>query len=175
MRLPSALLCLGALLSARPSPAQVDAPVPPPRASTALVLLGPALDKQFAALRAADDERTAAIIAADPARLDAILSDDLHYAHSNGVVDDKAAFIASLTSGRAVYRSFEYTRHRFIPAGPGAVLMTGRVLVRIGNADGERLLDLNVLAVWREEGGRWRFLAWQSSRNPPPPGAPAGK
>lgn len=173
MRFPAALCCCGALLTARPAPAQVDAPVPPPRGSAALVLLGPAQDAQFAPLRAADDERVAALIAADPARLDAILSDDLHYAHSNGVTDTKAAFIESLTSRRAVYKSFEYTRHRFIPAGPGVVLMTGRVLVRIGSAEGERLLDLNFLAVWREEGGRWRFLAWQSSRNPP--AAPASK
>jgi hypothetical protein len=167
MRTSLAFCCLLAVLSTRPAAAQVDAPGPASRDPAALVLLGPAQDAQFAPLRAADDERVAAIIAADPARLDAILSEDLHYAHSNGVTETKAAFIESLTSRRAIYKSFEYTRHRFIPAGPGVVLMTGRALVRIGNAEGERLLDLNFLAVWREEGGRWRFLAWQSNRNPP--------
>ena len=167
MRIPAVLCCCCLFLAARPAAAQVDTPAPVSRDPAAHVLLGPAQDAQFAPLRAADNERVAAIIAADPARLDAILSDDLHYAHSNGVTDDKAAFIESLTSRRAIYKSFEYTRHRFIPAGPGVMLMTGRVLVRIANAEGERLLDLNFLAVWREEGGRWRFLAWQSSRNPP--------
>ena len=29
-------------------------------------------------------------------------------------------------------------------------------------------LDLNFLTVWREEGGKWRFLAWKSCKNPPP-------
>jgi hypothetical protein len=173
MRTFAFLGCLCLLLAARPAPAQVDAPVPASRDPAAHVLLGPAQDAQFAPLRAADDERIAAIIAADPARLDAILSDDLHYAHSNGVTDNKAAFIESLTSRRAIYKSFEYTRHRFIPAGPGVVLMTGRALVRVDGAGGNRLLDLNFLAVWREEGGRWRFLAWQSNRHPPatPPAA----
>ncbi len=167
MRIPALLCCFCAVLAARPAAAQVDSPAPTSRDPAALVLLSRAQDAQFAPLRAADDERVAAIIAADPARLDAILSDDLHYAHSNGVTDTKAAFIESLTSRRAIYKSFEYTRHRFIAAGPGVVLMTGRALVRVDGTGGERLLDLNFLAVWREEGGRWRFLAWQSNRNPP--------
>lgn len=156
-------------LLAAPAAAQVDAPAPAARNPAAHALLAPAASAAFADLRAADDERTAAIITADPARLDAILSDDLHYGHSNGTVDDKAAFIDSLVSRRVAYKSFEYTSHRFIPAAPGITLMTGRVLVRLVNAGGERLLDLDFLAVWRLEGGQWRFLAWQSSRRPPPP------
>jgi hypothetical protein len=46
--------------------------------------------------------------------------------------------------------------------------MKGRALVRAGSTTQRNLLDLNFLAVWREEGGQWRFLAWQSSRNPAP-------
>lgn len=155
--------------------AQIEAPAATARNSVTHALLAPAETAAFADLRAADDERTAAILAADAARLDAILSDDLHYAHSNGVVDTKSAFIESLTSRRSVYKSFEYTRHRFIPVAPGIILMTGRALIRAGSADTQNLLDLNFLAVWRQEGGRWRFLAWQSSRNPPPAPAPSAK
>lgn len=162
-------------LLAGPVLAQIDAPTPAPRNSVTHTLLAPAESAAFADLRAADDERTAAILAADPARLDAILSDELSYAHANGITEDKAAFIESLTSRRAVYKSFEYTRHRFIPVAPGVVLMTGRVLIRAGSAGQQNLLDLSFLAVWRQEGGRWRFLAWQSSRNPPAVPAPAGK
>lgn len=120
----------------------------------------------LAAVRATDDERIAATIAADPARLDAVFSDQLHYAHSNGVIDGKAAYIESLTSRRSVYESVEYVQRDFMPAGPGVVLMKGRALIRAGSTAQRNLLDLNFLAVWRKEGNRWRFLAWQSSRNP---------
>ncbi len=154
--------------------AQIDSPTPAARTAVTHALLAPAESAAFADLRAADDERTAAIIAADAARLDAILSDDLSYAHSNGVTEDKAAFIATLSSGRTVYKSFEYTRHRFIPVAPGVVLMTGRALIRAGSAEQQNLLDLNFLAVWRQESGKWRFLAWQSARLPPP-APPAAK
>lgn len=123
---------------------------------------------QLAAVRAADDERVAAMIAADPVRLDALLSAELHYAHSNGVTDTKASLTEALTSHRMVYQSMHYARRDFIPAGPGVVLMTGRLLLAAASQGNPVALDLNFLGVWREEAGHWRFLAWQSSKNPPP-------
>jgi ketosteroid isomerase-like protein len=129
-------------------------------------------DALIAAVRAADDERLAATQAADPARLDAIFSDALRYAHSNGKVDDKASFVQSLTSRKTIHESFAYQERAFTVAGPGVVLMTGRVIAHAISAGQPVVLDLNFLAVWREECGRWRFLAWQSARNPPPVARP---
>ena len=39
--------------------------------------------------------------------------------------------------------------------------------IDVSTASGKQQNDLNFLAVWREENGKWRFLAWQSCRNPP--------
>jgi len=135
-------------------------------------------DNVVAAVRAADDERVAASMAVDRARLDAIFSAELHYAHSNGHVDTKDSYVESIMTGKSVYEGFDYKERTFLPAGPGIVLMTGHAIVHSRNADGPNLIDLNFLAVWREEHGKWRFLAWQSCRNPPatpaatPPPAP---
>ena len=125
-------------------------------------------DAVIAAVRAADDERVAATMAADAARLSASYSDKLHYAHSSGKVDTKGSQIAGITTGPNKYERFEYRERTFIPAGPGVVLMKGHVLVHTRNKNSGQagLLDLNYLAVWRQEAGRWRFLAWQSCRNP---------
>ena len=145
-----------------------------PRLFLSLLLLASALNARagdeavIAAVRTADDERTAAIVAADPARLAAIFSDQLHYAHSSGVIDTKASYIDSLVSGRSDYVSFEHLRREFVPAGPGIVLVKGRAIVKAGPFGQPNTIDLNYLAVWREEVGKWRFLAWQSCRNPPP-------
>lgn len=127
-------------------------------------------DAVIAAVRAADDERIAATIAADVARLGASYSDALHYAHSSGKIDTKASQIAGITTGATKYERVEYKERTFIPAGPGVVLMKGHVLVHTRNKTSGQpgLLDLNYLAVWRQEGGRWRFLAWQSCKNPAP-------
>ena len=122
-----------------------------------------------AALTAADDERLEATKAGDKARLDAIFSADLHYAHSSGKIDSKESYMTALVSRRSIYDGFEYMERTFKIVSPGLALMTGRVLVKTGTAEKKSLLDLNFLAVWREENGRWRFLAWQSCKNPPPP------
>jgi ketosteroid isomerase-like protein len=124
-------------------------------------------DKLIAAVRAADDERIAATQAADAKRLAAVYSDALHYAHSSGKVDTKASQIKGITTGGNKYERFEHKERTFVPAGPGVVLMKGRVLIHMSNATGKAVNDLNYLAVWREEQGRWRFLAWQSCKNPP--------
>jgi hypothetical protein len=134
-----------------------------------LTVLRAADDKLVAAVRAADDERIAATIAADRARLEASYSDDLHYGHSNARIDNKKSQIQGITTGDNRYESFEHKERTFVPAGPGIVLMKGRVLIHMSHKKtGAKLTnDLNYLAVWREEKGKWRFLAWQSCKNPP--------
>ena len=125
-------------------------------------------DKLIAAVRAADDERVAATKSGDRARLEAIYSDDLHYAHSNGKIDTKASYVESLVKRTTIYEKYDYLTREFRPAGPGVVLMIGRVLIQSSGAGGTQKNDLNILAVWREEKGKWRFLAWQSCKNLPP-------
>jgi Domain of unknown function (DUF4440) len=138
-------------------------------------LPGPAADPLFAAVASADDERQAATMAGDRARLEAILSQELRYAHSSGKVDTKASYVESLVSRQTVYESFDYRERTFLSAAPGIVLMTGRVLIHAHNGAQKVENDLNFLAVWREEKGQWRFLSWQSSKNPPASVAPPVK
>jgi hypothetical protein len=126
-------------------------------------------DKLVAAVRAADDERVAATRSADRGRLVAIYSDELHYAHSSGKVDRKASQIEGIVAGSNIYERIDYPERTFLPIAPGIVLMKGRALFHMkSKTSGEKLVnDLNFLAVWREENGKWRFLAWQSCKNPP--------
>lgn len=139
---------------------------------TCLCLGHPALraseDPVIAAVRAADDERVAATKAADRARLEAIFSPELRYTHSNGKVDTYASFIEALARRTTAYERMQYQQREFRVAAPGVVLMQGRVLADVANAKGKQTLDLSFLGVWRLENGRWRFLAWQSCKNPPP-------
>jgi hypothetical protein len=121
-----------------------------------------ASDPVLDAVRQADDARVVATIAADRAKLGAIFSDDLNYAHSSGVVNDKAAYIDTIVSGHTKYFSIDYEQRKFVPGAPGIVLMMGRCHIKSAN-DGQPIDQrLNFLAVWRLEGGTWRFLAWQS-------------
>jgi predicted neuraminidase len=121
----------------------------------------------LSAMIAADDARVAAFKSPMSEKLAAIFSDDLHYAHSTGVVDKKSSFIDVLTSGKTKYLSIDYERREFTFPAPNIALMTG--YVRIKSTTAETPMDnlLSFLAVWRLEKGQWRFLAWQSCKLPP--------
>ena len=123
-------------------------------------------DKIIAAVKAADEERLAATIAGDRAKLEQIYSDDLYYMHSSGKRDNKASQIQGVTTGGNKYERFDHQDRTFVPVAPGIVLMRGRVHVHMSNRKtGEKAMnDINYLAVWREEKGKWRFVAWQASK-----------
>lgn len=129
-------------------------------------LLRAAETDELAAVRAADDERVAAIIAADATRLDAIFSDDLGYTHSSGQYDTKKSYIDTLVTRKTIYRTYDYQKREFRLISPDVALMTARVLITSANNGNEVALDLSVLAAFRKENGKWRFIAWQSARIP---------
>ncbi|MEQ1827260.1 MAG: nuclear transport factor 2 family protein [Pirellula sp.] len=123
---------------------------------------------ELANVQAADDLRVAAMKSPDRSKLEASFSDDLRYAHSNGVVDTKSSLIDILTAGKTKYVGYEYQERSFTFPAPGIALMAGRAHVQAKT--GEATMDsvLSYLAVWRNENGKWRFMAWQSCRLPVP-------
>jgi ketosteroid isomerase-like protein len=118
------------------------------------------------AVRAADDARIAAMRTPDKTKLEAIFSDQLRYAHSNGVVDTKSSFVEILTSGETKYLGYDHLEREFSFPAPGIALMSGRARIQAESDKGKVDSVLSYLAVWREEGGQWKFLAWQSCRLP---------
>lgn len=133
-----------------------------------LVLLWPvfawAEPAEFAAVERADRARIAATIAGDVTALGQLLSDDLHYAHSDGRVQTKAEFLAAVGANRIRYLSFDPHDVKLQSIAPGAVTMNGRARIVV-EAGGQRLeFTLRFLAVWRAESGQWRLLAYQSSQ-----------
>jgi hypothetical protein len=121
------------------------------------------------AVTAADEARVAAFKQPDLEKLEAVFSEDLRYAHSNGVVDSKASLIDALTSAKTKYDSIDYEQREFTFPSADIALMTGRARVKVLTADAKIDIPLSFLAVWRLEVGKWRFLSWQSCRLPPPP------
>jgi len=115
----------------------------------------------------ADDARIAATITGDKDALGRIFSDDLHYAHATGVVDDKASLIARVASGTTKYLGITYVRRDFTFPAAGIALMSGHVRIRSENPPKEPSDDMiSFLAVWERAADGWRFRAWQASRLP---------
>ena len=120
----------------------------------------------IAAVKAADDARIATMRSPDRDKLTAIFSDDLRYAHSNGVVDTKGSFIELLGSGKTKYLGYEHKDRSITIPAPGIALVTGQARIQAESAAGKMDNVLSYLSVWRKEKGQWRFLAWQSCKLP---------
>jgi hypothetical protein len=139
-------LLLFAFLSAAPLPAEESA--------------------ALAKVRAADDARIAAMKSGDRSGLEAAFSAELRYAHSNGIVDTKESFVEILTSGKTKYLGYDHVEREFTFPAPGIALMSGKARIQAESAKGKMDSVLSYLAVWLEEDGNWKFLAWQSCRLP---------
>src|SRR3546814_4859729 len=81
----------------------------PAAGSATLVLtrrINLALENEIASVLAVEDARFDAMTNNDVDALQLLLADDLHYVHSNGVVEGKAEFLRKITSGERRFRSF---------------------------------------------------------------------
>lgn len=123
-------------------------------------------DSALPELLKADEQRVKVMLAADEAGLNHVLDDDLHYAHSSGLVEDKKAFVHALVTGSLQYRAFEYEERKFSFPTSDVALMKGVAKIKVVNAKGEVDLRLAYLAVWKLVNGQWKFVAWQSCRLP---------
>jgi ketosteroid isomerase-like protein len=120
-------------------------------------------DTLKAQITAAEAIRCAAMLAGDPAALEAVLDSRLQFHHSNGNVDDRAAFVAKIKAGRIKYAGIKWEEERVEALGADVALLTGKMItdVKVEGTD-KRLLN-RVLTVWSKTGGSWLMIAFQST------------
>ena len=76
-------------------------------------------------LLAREAERFAATVAADTALLRGYLSPQLHYTHSNGLVEDTQGHLENVGSQRIDYQSFEKVSQQRITTSGGTAYLRG--------------------------------------------------
>lgn len=114
---------------------------------------------------AAEQARIAALAADDHAALDQLLAAEMIYTHSNGVVDDKRRFMASLTSGRLKYKTIEHADQQVRVYGD-TVLLTNLTRVHSVSEGQDVRINLRTSILYVKKDGRWQFVAWHSTRVP---------
>ncbi|HEX6397943.1 MAG TPA: nuclear transport factor 2 family protein [Steroidobacteraceae bacterium] len=120
------------------------------------------------ALRAAEVARFEANVNADQAALDKLLDSDLEYSHSNGKLDGKASFIASLEDGSLDYVSMEPTIQSLRLFGDvGVIRGLVKVAVSLDGKNSEFTIGYSDVWLWKD--GRWQMTAWRSTRLPDAP------
>lgn len=106
-----------------------------------------------------------AVVKGDFATLDKLLADGLIYTHSSGLVEDKAAYVGSMKSGKLKYETLNEEGVKVIPYGDAAIVHAQVKMSGINNGQ-----PFNVSAVlthvWVKQGGAWKLASHQATRLP---------
>ena len=113
----------------------------------------------------ADNARFDAMTKADGAALEKLLADELSYTHSNAQVQDKAAFISDIKSGKIKYLTVEPTDQKARIFGNMAIV-TGGASVHVVQNGNDLTFKIRYTNAHINRGGAWQMVAWQSTRLP---------
>jgi Domain of unknown function (DUF4440) len=114
---------------------------------------------------AAEDRRYAALLGPDLPTLERLFHERLSYAHSSGVRDTKAEYLAKIESGYYDYTRSEHPVDRVDVVGDTAVV-SGRMTADLLVQGKPKSLDVLALAVWTRDTGEWQLLAYASTPVP---------
>ncbi|KYP14366.1 nuclear transport factor 2 family protein [Flavihumibacter sp. CACIAM 22H1] len=123
--------------------------------------IGQAQTKEEAAVYAELDRLNAAIVDKQQAVLETICHDKIWYGHSNGRLDDKAAFIKDVMEGPVDFSSLDAEERTIRMAGKNA---TVRFVfqAKAKNKGEEVVIRIGVMTVWVKEKAGWKLLARQA-------------
>lgn len=107
----------------------------------------------------------AAMIAGDTAALNTLTMSELSYGHSGGAVQDKAAFIDALATGKSDFVTLEFSAQTIHISGNTAVVR--HTLTASTNDNGKPgNTRLGVLLIWQKDKKHWKLLARQAVKLP---------
>lgn len=113
-----------------------------------------------------EHRRCALLVERRFSELEQLLDDDLVYAHSTGLVQDRAAYLGYVR-GPLAYVSVEHSnlRTRFVA---DAALLTGHLknVMRVEGQAASVTIHTHVMQLWVPAEGSWRLAAFQATRLP---------
>ena len=122
-------------------------------------------DDLTAEVLAAEERRYQALLGPDLPTLERLFHDRLSYAHSSGVRDTRAEYLAKITDGYYVYQRVDHAVERVDVVGD-TVVVIGRMTADLTVEGIPKTIDNLALAVWTRDTGRWQLLAYASTPLP---------
>ena len=106
-----------------------------------------------------------AVVGHDYAVLDQLFADDLTYVHTSARLETKPEFIAALREDRIFFKAID-TEDVRIRLYTDVGLITGIARITLRGREQDTVLRVRFQDVWARTGGRWREVAWQTTRFP---------
>jgi ketosteroid isomerase-like protein len=124
-----------------------------------------AQSKDETAVAAAVESLRQAMISGDKTALEKIAADDLSYGHSGGKIEDKAAFVEAISSGKSDFVTIELTDQSVKVTGNTAIVRH-KLAATTNDGGNPGSVKLNILLVWQKQKGQWVLLARQAVKMP---------
>lgn len=121
-----------------------------------------AVEKQVAS---AVENLKLAMISGERAALARLAATDLSYGHSSGKIEDKAAFVESIASGKSDFVSIELLDQQIKVTGQTA-LVRHRLTAKTNDGGKPGEINLGILLVWQKQGKEWKLLGRQAYKLP---------
>ena len=114
---------------------------------------------------AAEDRRYEALLGPDLPTLERLFHERLSYAHSSGVRDTRAEYLAKIADGYYDYQRLDHPVERVEVLGDTAVVV-GRMNADLEVQGTPKSLDVLALSVWTRDAGEWQLIAYASTPLP---------
>lgn len=113
-------------------------------------------------IRRLEDQRYGAVLAGDVDTFERLCHPQLVYTHSGGNRDSLEAYVDKLRTGSVRYHRIDHTSEKITVIGTTA-LVNLRMQADL-TVNGTFLqMENSALAVWVNEGGSWKFIAYQAT------------
>ena len=113
------------------------------------------------AVAAAVETLRKAMVDGEKAALEKITADALSYGHSSGKVEDKAAFIEAMVTGKSDFKTIVLT-DQSITVSENVALVRHKLSGETNNDGQPGTANLGVLLVWQKQKGQWKLIGRQA-------------
>lgn len=104
-----------------------------------------------------------AMIDADKKVLEDLADPGLSYEHSSGLVEDKAAFVENIVSGKSDFVTIALSDQR-INISDNTAIVRHKLAAETNNNGTPGKVALLILLVWQKQKGEWKLLARHATR-----------
>jgi hypothetical protein len=103
-----------------------------------------------------------AMVSGNKASLEKITADQLTYGHSNGKLEDKAAFVEALASGSSDFVTIELEDQTITVVDNTLALVRHKLRAKTNDNGKPGEANIGILLVWNKQRGGWKLVARQA-------------
>jgi hypothetical protein len=121
-------------------------------------------NKEEQAIATAVKKLNQAMIEGSQIQLDEIAADNLSYGHSNGLVEDKGTFIASIVDGKFGFTAIDLTEQTIAVSNNTAIVRHTFSAATDNKGQEPGTVKLHVMQVWQKDKGKWHLIGRQATK-----------